>query len=1528
MDLSFKMTPLLDVGQFNIMLNTLKQSLGRFGSDIKLIDEKAYQAGLKKFETDTKSSFNNVAKDSEKSGTQLGDGIATGIKKGFDSGIKSADTFKGALDGISQKFATFGLAVQGIQQVTSAFNSFIAPYQEFDQQLRNIGTLGVKNFEDFRNEAINLATTVPDTVAGVTEAVYNAISAGAIRVVDGQADIASGMTFIEQASKLAVAGLSTTNDAVKGLAAVTNAYGTNVLSASRAADILFGTVKSGVTTIPELNNSLAQFVPISAAAGIGLEEVTGALATLTKQGVPTAQAATQIRAAISELMAPGAQLASVMKEAGVSMESLQEEGLQVSMNKIGDTMARLGTDAANTFGSIESVQFALATTGDNAGKFASDIEAISASVGSVDEAFNIAGQGIGVRIQSILNGVQAAFFKTFNFLGDGFVVLSGAANQLLPLAMTFAQLTTLAEPMQKLGLAARGYGITIMNTLVPGLITQNATTGALVFNTNALTFANIKQAAIAKASVIATTAMTAAQWLLNIALNANPIGIVVLAVGALIGGLILLYRNVEPVRKVFDGLGSVLGSVFDGLATIGKGVFSIFISVGQALYQMLIMPLQVAWGVLTAFADVLFGSAEAGINFELIMQNIGKAVTWITDRLEIVQIGIKAFSAVIKSVVDSIVKTITSILTLDFSGFIDNIRNSGKNAGEAFGNAFEDEVENRKFDKVKDELVSALDSAAKEGTLTEELVQGLADKYGVSVERVKELAQTNKEIQETIQQTNALKDGSIGFSVKLNLIQDKFNEAVEKEKSLRLELDALRRTGGAEQIAAKEQELITQRGSNLELNKELTSLKKLEEEVMAQYKEKTAQKKSQTKEAKSQYEIAVADFELTKKAAEFNQQLNEVEYALAQRRSGIIASDRDIEIEKLARSKQQTREARSQFSEAQNLFDIAKKQFDIETTRGKVSTNTQKEMQDAQNRLNDYILELRNAELSELELEVLLNANDEALLREVNRIKTEISLAEIEYNIKLGLASDKDLLIAEMDIIENRMAELMTNLADASLTADIVNEMKLEYTNLQSELFDKQNELREKNRLAQINEITNLAVRERELRIFEAEKVYAEELKLAGTNSALRLKAHIALQTAKLKADQEYLAESSRVSTVAAQALAEFNMALLAGGTSSDLSKQNAERRARLREEEDELISSFGRRETSREDFLKRSAKIEEEYISLASGTSSVILSAISDSFSQALASASGILLEQSRNMLSQAIDQRESYNRSIEALNRQLLDIEDKTSAEYQQILHLRNNALEQSKNASNEIYRLMAFEGAAQLGLAIAQNKAIFKTIIQQTFDFLQRMAALWSAQIVAGSLATPQSILTGGIAGIAQFSGMLLLLTAAIQGAKAAALSGFRKGGYTGDIAEDKVAGIVHGREYVVNARGTSNKENQMFFDWTNRTGGSVIDYVHKQYDVSELIKGYRFEKEQIKLLIENDIIQMPQNDNRELIKKIDILTNEVKELREIKRLIEEGNYSRSSRQAVDVDVRFSESAIVEKVNLNKYANLKRM
>jgi len=82
----------------------------------------------------------------------------------------------------------------------------------------------------------------------------------------------------------------------------------------------------------------------------------------------------------------------------------------------------------------------------------------------------------------------------------------------------------------------------------------------------AIVVANFAMKAWAAAQAIAT----AAQWAFNAALTANPIGIVVVAVAALVAGLVLLYRRFETVRNIVKALLAPLKAAADAVGWLAK----------------------------------------------------------------------------------------------------------------------------------------------------------------------------------------------------------------------------------------------------------------------------------------------------------------------------------------------------------------------------------------------------------------------------------------------------------------------------------------------------------------------------------------------------------------------------------------------------------------------------------------------------------------------------------------------------------------------------------------------------------------------------------------------------------------------------------------------------------------------------------------------------------------------------------------------------------------------------------------------
>jgi len=82
------------------------------------------------------------------------------------------------------------------------------------------------------------------------------------------------------------------------------------------------------------------------------------------------------------------------------------------------------------------------------------------------------------------------------------------------------------------------------------------------------------QLAIEKAKLVATKVATAAQWLFNAAMDANPIVLIVIAVVALVAIFILLYKHSKLVRDIVADIGKAFKAAFNFILKIVKDVWN------------------------------------------------------------------------------------------------------------------------------------------------------------------------------------------------------------------------------------------------------------------------------------------------------------------------------------------------------------------------------------------------------------------------------------------------------------------------------------------------------------------------------------------------------------------------------------------------------------------------------------------------------------------------------------------------------------------------------------------------------------------------------------------------------------------------------------------------------------------------------------------------------------------------------------------------------------------------------------------
>jgi hypothetical protein len=262
--------------------------------------------------------------------------------------------------------------------------------------------------------------------------------------------------------------------------------------------------------------------------------------------------------------------------------------------------------------------------------------AIRGSTGLID-AFGAVTDKVTPIVSALVEGIAPAATT----VADGFQSIAGAIP--LPLLQGLGiAFGAMAAAMTAQVLATTAYNaITGGAAIVTGLFatTTNAETGATERGVVARLAHNIAVIASAVAhgvATAATTAWTAAQWLLNAALEANPIGLIVVAVAALVGGIILAYEKVgwfhDAVNAAFDGIKTAVSAVLDFFTTTVPAAFNTTLNAITTAMNAVVGAVQKAWdAVKSAFSAaisfvVLFVKSHWELLLGIIAGPIGLAV--------------------------------------------------------------------------------------------------------------------------------------------------------------------------------------------------------------------------------------------------------------------------------------------------------------------------------------------------------------------------------------------------------------------------------------------------------------------------------------------------------------------------------------------------------------------------------------------------------------------------------------------------------------------------------------------------------------------------------------------------------------------------------------------------------------------------------------------------------------------------------------------------------------------------------------
>lgn len=278
--------------------------------------------------------------------------------------------------------------------VTKFTSDSISAFSDFERQTNEVFTLlpgiSATAMGEMRDDVRQFSVDTGTATEEVVPALYQALSAGVPKD--------NVFAFLETAHQAALGGVTDIETATKALTGTVNAYGADVLSTEQASDMMFTAVAQGVTTFEELSASLSQVTPIAAANEVAFGDLSAAVATMTKQGTPTAQAVTGIRGALVELSDAGSQVGGAFEEvAGKSFKDFMSTGgsLAEALEVVGGVAVEAGVSADQLFGSVDAGTAVLQLTGSQMEGFKSNIDAMANSAGATAAAYETMDTGMG-----------------------------------------------------------------------------------------------------------------------------------------------------------------------------------------------------------------------------------------------------------------------------------------------------------------------------------------------------------------------------------------------------------------------------------------------------------------------------------------------------------------------------------------------------------------------------------------------------------------------------------------------------------------------------------------------------------------------------------------------------------------------------------------------------------------------------------------------------------------------------------------------------------------------------------------------------------------------------------------------------------------------------------------------------------------------------------------------------------------------------------------------------------------------------
>lgn len=439
-------------------------------------------------------------------------------------------TFK--LDGDSKEFKELTTDAAGLKKV---LQSAIAPAENLKKSLIN-WSQGVQAIDAITNTV----STVSSALSQFSDRMKGLQSANiAITQLTGK----TGDEMLKLRSKVqAVSEHFGTdfNETLRAANALSKGFG---ISMEDAMKLVQDGLVSGANAGGDFIDTVREYPRYFKEAGLSAEDFIAIATNAAQQGVFSDKGVDTIKEGNLRIREMTTATADALNNIGISAEKVQ---------------ADLQAGSITTFDVMQMVAAKL-----------NELPASSAAVGTaIADIFGGPGEDAGLEyiktlanIQLNMDAVKASVGETATQQERQIQMQESIKNSLsglIDLSAIYTDVKPYVDLTAQIGMTAMG-----ISGLIKTVKAMNVQQAILATRTAAV-------AAAQKVATIATTAWTAVQKVLNLVLTANPIGLIITAIGALVAALISAYKNCEGFReivdKVWEAIKPLANAIMNGLA--------------------------------------------------------------------------------------------------------------------------------------------------------------------------------------------------------------------------------------------------------------------------------------------------------------------------------------------------------------------------------------------------------------------------------------------------------------------------------------------------------------------------------------------------------------------------------------------------------------------------------------------------------------------------------------------------------------------------------------------------------------------------------------------------------------------------------------------------------------------------------------------------------------------------------------------------------------------------------------------------